>query len=121
VLTIRDRAKALHADVAAISTRDAADSLPSQHRLSLPVLSSIGDDTQDVPRFENLLNRHRDRSRRNFVQTVKPTFTCLLPSTSFIERNHEIRFFCLEICRRVVECQVAILPDANKRQIDRVL
>ena len=52
------------------------------HCLRLPL---IRDDTQDMPRFENLLNRHRDGLRRNFVETVEPTLTYLLPATSFIE------------------------------------
>src|SRR4026208_1115304 len=83
-------------------------------------LSLIGDDTQNMSRFENLLNRHRNGLRRNFVETIEPTLSQLLPPARFIECYHEIRLFSFEISRWVVESQMAIFADADKRDIDRV-
>ena len=42
----------------------------------------------------------------------------LLPAR-VVEWDHQIRIVDFEVCGRIVECQVRILPNSDKRQIDR--
>src|ERR1043165_5288953 len=88
------------------------------HRFSL---SRIRNDAQNISALQYLPDRHRNRLRRNFTNTSKPTLTALLPAARFIEINHEVRFVDVKIGGRIVEGQVPVFTDTDKRNVDRLL
>src|SRR5436190_24344054 len=72
----------------------------------------------DLLRFKNLPNRHRNRPPRNLIQTFKPTLSHLLPPTGLIKVHYDVRLVSLKVGRRIVESQMPILPNTNKRKIN---
>src|ERR1043166_9246332 len=97
------------------------------HRANLTfegIFNSLGfplvwNDAEHICGLKNLADRHGDCRTRNFLQTVEPSLTNLLPSTSLIELNDNVRLLRFKIGRRIVECQMAVLTDPDKRDIDR--
>ena len=73
---------------------------------------------QDFLRAHDLTNGHGDGLLGNFFQSTEPSFVHLLLPTSFVEFDYEVRLFRLEIRGRVVECQVTILSNARKNDVD---
>ena len=73
----------------------------------------------NFPRLHDAMDRHADRVRRDFIHRPEPPFANLLFATSFIELDHMIRRFGLEISRWVVEREMRILSNPDHRHIDR--
>src|SRR2546423_775146 len=82
--------------------------------------SPVRDDTQDMARLENLADRHRDGSARNFFETAKPSFADLLKPASLIEFDDQIRLFGFKVGRGIIEREVAVFSDADECCINRV-
>ena len=55
---------------------------------------------------------------RNFRNIRKPSFAHLLAAASFVEIDDEIGIFGIEIGWRIVEGEMTVLADADKRNID---
>ncbi len=72
----------------------------------------------DRTQFHDLLNRHAYSLFRYIRQLSKPALSHLLGSTSFVQINNDIRFFCIKIGRRIIESQMPIFPYSNKGHIN---
>ena len=77
-------------------------------------LARVRDDADDRARLQNLADRHRDRLRRHVVDRGEPAFADLLPPAGLVERDDEVRLLGLEIGRRIVEGEMAVLADPDK-------
>ena len=73
----------------------------------------------DFPGAQDLSHGHRNRLCRNIRHTPEPSLIHLLLPARVVEWDHQIRIVDFEVCGRIVECQVRILPNSDKRQIDR--
>ena len=58
---------------------------------------------------------------RNFIQALEPPLAQLLPSARFVKLDHNVGFVRFEVRRWVVECQVAVFADSDKRYVDGCL
>ena len=81
-------------------------------------LAQVRHDAQDVSRLENLSDRHRNRARRHIVDRIEPAFADLLAAAGVVEIDDEIRLARVEVGRRIVEGEVAVLADADERDVD---
>jgi hypothetical protein len=81
----------------------------------------IGHDAHDLARGEDLTDRDADRACRHVRDRLEPPFTNLLAPARFVELDDQVGLVGLEVGRRVVEGQVAVLADADERAIDRRL
>ena len=71
--------------------------------------------------LHDLANRHRNGAFRNFPQVSEPSLPRLLPSTGFVEMNHNVRSRGFEVRRRVIEGEVAVFSNSDEGHIDRML
>ena len=55
----------------------------------------------------------------HFVQISEPSLAHLLQSASMVKRHGDVRLFRVEIGGRIVECDVPIFANAQKRDINR--
>ena len=81
--------------------------------------AQFGRDAENFFGFEKLPNRNRNRSSRNLAQTAEPAFADLLAAAGLVEIDDEIRRLCLKISGRIVESQMPIFADADKRNLNR--
>src|SRR4029453_3861354 len=77
-------------------------------------LPSFGHNTNYVSRLENLLNRHRDCPLRYFIKNAKPSLADLLIPATVIEFDDQVRFLCLKVRGRIVECEMSVLTNADE-------
>jgi hypothetical protein len=82
-------------------------------------LSRIGHDTNNFVSFQDLSHAHGDCSTRNFGKTLEPSFTELLPATSFVQIDDQIRLLSIKICGWIVESQVPVFTNSDKCHINR--
>ena len=57
--------------------------------------------------------------RRNIILGGEPTFADLLHTALVVERNHLVCAVAIEICRRIIEREVAVLTDADASDVNR--
>src|SRR6202162_3330539 len=82
-------------------------------------LAGSGNHGENFLGLENLLHRHRDGALRNSVEILEPTFSDLLQPASLVQCHGDVRLFCIEIGGRIVERDMSIFADTQKRDIDR--
>jgi len=51
-------------------------------------------------------------------QCSEPTFSHLLATASFVQGDDQIRSVEVEICRRIVECEVTVLSDTHEGNVN---
>ena len=88
-------------------------------RLDRLRLARVGHHADDLARLQNLAHRHRDGLRRDVRDRAEPAFADLLPAARVVERDDEVRLLGVEIGRGIVERQVAVFADPDKRDVDR--
>src|SRR6266496_388962 len=88
------------------------------HRLRL---APVRNHDNDFPGAQDLSHRHRNCLRGHIRHTSEPSLVHLLLPASLVELDYEIRIVDFEIGGRIVECQVRILPNSDKGQIDRLV
>ena len=88
--------------------------VPNRARLPL-----VGHDAEDLLRLQDLAHRHRNRPLGHLFDPREPALAHLLPAAGLVEANHEVGLFGLEVGRRIVERQVAVLADAHEGHVDR--
>src|SRR5438876_40843 len=76
--------------------------------------SCLGNDCKDFLRLQDLAHGHGNRPLGNVREVREPGLSHLLAAAGLIQVNDEIGFFGLEIRRRVIERQMAILADSDK-------
>src|SRR5262245_19793443 len=77
-------------------------------------LTRIRHDTNNLPRFQKLIDGHRNSLLGHFGQIFEPAFADLLAPACFVETDNDICLVCVEIRRRIVKGEMTILPDARK-------
>ena len=68
--------------------------------------------------LHNLADRHRNRHFRYVLQRRKPSLAHLLATAGLIEADSDLGLLSIEVGRRIVEGEVAILTNASKAYID---
>src|SRR3954453_6371533 len=86
-------------------------------RLSLALVRHGADDRAAL---HNLSHAHRDSLLRHVIKRRKPAFTQLLSAAGFIELHNQVRLLGFEICRRIVEREMPILANSDKRDVSRM-
>src|SRR5260370_32864640 len=81
-------------------------------------LTLPGNHGENLFRLKNLFRRHRKGLLRNLGDICEPGFADLLLAARLVEIDDDVRFFGLEICRRIVERNMPILPDAEERDVN---
>ena len=94
---------------------------PGQTVLDRLRLAFVRDRADDGFRFHDLADGHRDRLLGNLRKGLEPPLAHLLPAAGLVEVHHEIRSRGFEVGRWIVECEMPVLADAGKANIDRVL
>ena len=51
---------------------------------------------------------------------LEPSLAQLLPPTCFVKVHDQVRLLGVEIRRRIVECKMAVLPDADECNVYRM-
>ena len=83
--------------------------------LRLPL---VGHDADDFARFEDLPHGHGNGSGGYLVSRGEPAFADLLLPALSVERHNQVWLLGVEVRRRIVERQVAILANPDKRHVD---
>jgi hypothetical protein len=84
-------------------------------------LSFVGHAANNCRAFHDLPDRHGNRSHGNLLEAFEPSLPQLLPSTGFVEMNHDVRSRGFEVRRRVIEGDVAVFSNSDEGYIDRML
>ncbi len=84
-------------------------------------LAGVGHAQEDALGLADLADRHRDRLLGHIVEGCKPAFTKLLLAACFVEVNHEVGRFGVEVRGRIIERKVGVFTDPGKTDINRVL
>src|SRR6476659_11197663 len=92
--------------------------MPFHRRANGFRLAQCGDDAEYVMRLEDLMDRHRNRARWHVGERREPAFAELLAPARFVERHDDVRLARVEVRGWIVEGQVAVLADADKRDVD---
>src|SRR3954451_10637020 len=69
---------------------------------------------QDAP------DRHRDRFGRHIVEGGEPALAELLAAAALIQRDNLVGHRRVEVSRRIVEGEMAVLADAGEHHVDRM-
>src|SRR5437870_2959445 len=85
------------------------------HRLCLPLIRNRADNCAG---FYDLLDRHRYGLLRDILKRRKPSFAKLLSAAGVVEIDDDVRLVGLKIGRRIVESEMPVFADANKRDLD---
>src|SRR5579864_6147977 len=78
----------------------------------------VGNHGENLFGFENLFRRHRKRLLRNLGDICEPRLADLLLTACLVEIDDDVRFFGVEICGWIVECDMPVLPDTEKGDVD---
>src|SRR5437660_5619596 len=82
-------------------------------------LTLAGNHGENFFRLEYLLRRHRKSLLRNLGDFGEPRLADLLLAARLVKIDDDIRFFGVEICRGIVKCDMPVLPDAEKGDVER--
>ena len=91
---------------------------PSTHARTASALRRSGTTQRIAMRREDLADRHRDRARWHVGERREPAFADLLPPARLVERHDDVRLARVEVRGRIVEGEVAVLADADERDVD---
>src|SRR5215469_16167916 len=77
----------------------------------------LRDNSENLASFQDLPDRHTDRLPGNFRNLAKPALSDLLAAAGFIQFDDQEWLLGLEIRGRIVERQMPVFADANKRNV----
>src|SRR6266480_492082 len=80
------------------------------HRLRLAGIRNNG---ENFAAFEDLPHRHRKRLFRDLRGVCEPCLAHLLLAASLIEIHDDVWLFGLEICWRIIECDMTVFTNAE--------
>src|SRR5579862_5769594 len=75
-------------------------------------------DAKDRTRLQDLINRHRHRPSRHFIQARKPPLSHLLSPPRFRQFDGDEWFPGFEVRRRIIKGQMSVFSDADDGQVD---
>lgn len=84
-------------------------------------LSLVRHGADDCAAAHDLPDGHADGLLWNCIKRGEPAFAVLLLAASLVQLDDQVWLRRLEIGRRIVECKMSILADADKRDIDALL
>jgi len=82
-------------------------------------LARIRHGADDAVALHDLRDGHRDRLCGHLIQRREPALAHLLAAAGFVQCYNQIRRIGLEIGRRVIEGQMAVLAASYSRDINR--
>ncbi len=85
------------------------------HRVGL---ARVGNGVDDAAALHDHAGAHGDGLLGDVVEGREPAFAELLFAADFVEVDDEVRLFCVEVARRVVEGDMAVFTDADEADVD---